>query len=271
MATTIHRGNTGVLRRVTGRGGESGGIQRSADLVGGQDGKFLPGVAQGMEIIRKADPDAKRLLAFIPDEPQLFVTVSDDLVARGIAAGSLGSTELLLRCRDQYGTLPAVSAALGRRWSANANVFTTAVYDADANELQLVAGSDLRRVTGYQDFVDEAPLEADHLSRRCWPVLGFEVLAMAEERIQQAQARHGPQDRLQEVGRRPGQRHPDHVALGPAQPREGTVQVSADAIPPVPDPFDSSRCPLLSAVYEPHTAAANRSVPFRAAIFPLPT
>lgn len=40
------------------------------------------------------------------------------------------------------------------------------LYDADANELQLVAGSDLRRVTGYQDFVDEAPIDliyvADH-------------------------------------------------------------------------------------------------------------
>ena len=32
-------------------------------------------------------------------------------------------------------------------------------YDAAVNELQLVAASDLRRVTGYQDFVDEAPLD----------------------------------------------------------------------------------------------------------------
>lgn len=32
-------------------------------------------------------------------------------------------------------------------------------YDAAFNELQLVAASDLRRVTGYQDFVDEAPLD----------------------------------------------------------------------------------------------------------------
>ena len=31
--------------------------------------------------------------------------------------------------------------------------------DAAANELLLVAASDLRRVTGYQDFVDEAPLD----------------------------------------------------------------------------------------------------------------
>ena len=33
------------------------------------------------------------------------------------------------------------------------------LYDAYENALQLVAGNDLRRVTGYQDFVDEAPLD----------------------------------------------------------------------------------------------------------------
>ncbi len=40
------------------------------------------------------------------------------------------------------------------------------LYDAPANMLQLVAGRDVRGVTGYQDFVDEAPLDlvfvADH-------------------------------------------------------------------------------------------------------------
>jgi len=39
-------------------------------------------------------------------------------------------------------------------------------YDAPAHKLMLVAGSDVRRVTGYQDFVDTAPLDlvfvADH-------------------------------------------------------------------------------------------------------------
>lgn len=32
-------------------------------------------------------------------------------------------------------------------------------YDAMRHGLQLIAGSDIRRVTGYQDFVDEAPLD----------------------------------------------------------------------------------------------------------------
>jgi nitroreductase len=33
------------------------------------------------------------------------------------------------------------------------------LYDASANALRLAAASDLRQVTGYQDFVDEAPLD----------------------------------------------------------------------------------------------------------------
>ena len=40
------------------------------------------------------------------------------------------------------------------------------LYDPDEHALQLVAGADLRRVTGYQDFVEEAPVDlvfvADH-------------------------------------------------------------------------------------------------------------
>jgi cholesterol oxidase len=45
-----------------------------------------------------------------------------------LAAGSLGSTELLLRCRDQYRTLPRIGGMLGCDWSPNANVLTPDVY-----------------------------------------------------------------------------------------------------------------------------------------------
>lgn len=45
-----------------------------------------------------------------------------------VAAGSVGSTELLLRCRDQYKTLPALSRALGKRWSSNGDFFTPSFY-----------------------------------------------------------------------------------------------------------------------------------------------
>lgn len=45
-----------------------------------------------------------------------------------LAAGSLGSTELLLRCRDIYRTLPGISNKLGYGWSSNGDFLTPAIY-----------------------------------------------------------------------------------------------------------------------------------------------
>jgi cholesterol oxidase len=45
-----------------------------------------------------------------------------------VAAGSLGSTELLLRCRDQHATLPAIGARLGIGWSSNGDFLTPAIH-----------------------------------------------------------------------------------------------------------------------------------------------
>ena len=45
-----------------------------------------------------------------------------------VAASSLGSTELLLRCRDVTGTLPKLSAFLGHDWSSNGDFLTPAFY-----------------------------------------------------------------------------------------------------------------------------------------------
>lgn len=57
------------------------------------------------------------------------------------------------------------------------------LYDAAAHQLQLVAASDLRRVTGYQDFVDEAPLDlvyvANHTRMGMVPVAQREMYASA--------------------------------------------------------------------------------------------
>jgi SagB-type dehydrogenase family enzyme len=57
------------------------------------------------------------------------------------------------------------------------------LYDAKRHELQLVAASDLRRVTGYQDFVDDAPLDlvyvADHTRMALVPVAQREAFAYA--------------------------------------------------------------------------------------------
>lgn len=54
-------------------------------------------------------------------------------------------------------------------------------FDAHAHALELVAASDVRRVTGYQDFVDEAPLDlvyvADHRRMAMVPVAQRESFA----------------------------------------------------------------------------------------------
>jgi len=55
------------------------------------------------------------------------------------------------------------------------------LYDPDEHALQLVAGADLRRVTGYQDFVEEAPLDlvfvADHARMKLVPAHSRESYA----------------------------------------------------------------------------------------------
>jgi SagB-type dehydrogenase family enzyme len=54
-------------------------------------------------------------------------------------------------------------------------------YDAAARTLELVAATDIRRVTGYQDFVDDAPLDlvyvADHTRMRMVPAAQRESYA----------------------------------------------------------------------------------------------
>lgn len=48
-----------------------------------------------------------------------------------LAAGSLGSTEILLRSRDEYGYLPKVSQALGQGWSSNGDFLTFSVHEQE--------------------------------------------------------------------------------------------------------------------------------------------
>ena len=45
-----------------------------------------------------------------------------------VAAGSMGSTELLLNCRSDAGALPLLSERLGHRWSSNGDFLTPAIH-----------------------------------------------------------------------------------------------------------------------------------------------
>jgi len=70
-----------------------------------------------------------------------------------VAAGSLGSTELLLRCRDEHRTLPGLSAHLGRHWSANANYLSTAVYSG-TDRVQQTLGPSIASAIDFTDGQD---------------------------------------------------------------------------------------------------------------------
>lgn len=48
-----------------------------------------------------------------------------------ISAGTLGTTELLLRCRDEYRTLPGLSKALGSRFSGNGDFILAGTFSAN--------------------------------------------------------------------------------------------------------------------------------------------
>jgi cholesterol oxidase len=66
-----------------------------------------------------------------------------------LAAGSLGSTELLLRCRDQRRSLPKVSQRLGCDWSSNGDFLTPAFY-----ENRTISPSIGPTITSAIDFLD---------------------------------------------------------------------------------------------------------------------
>jgi cholesterol oxidase len=66
-----------------------------------------------------------------------------------VAAGSLNSTELLLRCRERHGTLPALSPFLGRHWSSNGDFLTPAFYSG--REPKPMTGP---TITSAIDFLD---------------------------------------------------------------------------------------------------------------------
>jgi cholesterol oxidase len=68
-----------------------------------------------------------------------------------LAAGSLGSTEMLLRCRDVFRTLPDISSRLGRNWSSNGD-FLTPAFHADRRP-EPSAGP---TITSAIDFLDRS-------------------------------------------------------------------------------------------------------------------
>ena len=104
-----------------------------------------------LHIVRSILPDASGYKV-------VFDRIQDGDLIRGeerashvfLAAGSLGSTELLLRCRDEHQTLSNLSRRLGHGWSANANVLSIAEY-ADGARVQQTWGP---TISGMLDYMD---------------------------------------------------------------------------------------------------------------------
>jgi cholesterol oxidase len=73
------------------------------------------------------EPDGYRVSYNRIESPNLVAgSATARLVILG--AGSLGSTELLLRCRDQHHTLTGISSQLGVGWSSNGDFLTPAIH-----------------------------------------------------------------------------------------------------------------------------------------------
>lgn len=109
-----------------------------------------------LHIVRRIEPldHAAYRVAFDRIEHGRLVPGHESADRVILAAGSLGSTELLLRCRDEHKTLPRLSRLLGRRWSANANVVSMATY-ADASRVQQTLGPTIAGALDFTDAADE--------------------------------------------------------------------------------------------------------------------
>jgi cholesterol oxidase len=80
-----------------------------------------------LHIVRSIAPDAAGYRVDF-DRIENGALLADSARARivVVAAGSIGSTELLLRSRDLHRSLPNLSPCLGRRWSSNGDFLTPA-------------------------------------------------------------------------------------------------------------------------------------------------
>lgn len=82
-----------------------------------------------LHLVRSIEPQASGYrVVFDRIEAGRLIPGSERAARVVVAAGSLGSTELLLRCRDQYRTLPNVSGFLGHNWSSNGDFLTPAFH-----------------------------------------------------------------------------------------------------------------------------------------------
>jgi cholesterol oxidase len=82
-----------------------------------------------LHIVRAIEPagDGYRVRSDRIEDGRLVPTTDEARVVI-VAAGSLGSTELLLRCRDVERTLPGLPSSIGQGWSSNGDFLTIGLH-----------------------------------------------------------------------------------------------------------------------------------------------
>jgi cholesterol oxidase len=75
-----------------------------------------------------------------------------------VSAGSLGSTEILLRSRDFYKTLPNLGRMLGERFSGNGDFLLAGAFDAD-REIDPSSGPSITAIADYSTAKNKISIE----------------------------------------------------------------------------------------------------------------
>jgi cholesterol oxidase len=105
-----------------------------------------------LHIVRYIEPsDGKYRVVFDRIEDGRLIRGEETAPRVIVAAGSLGTTELLLRCRDEFRTLPALSPLLGMNWSANANFLSMGSYGSDPGRVSQSTGVAISSVLDFTD------------------------------------------------------------------------------------------------------------------------
>jgi cholesterol oxidase len=105
-----------------------------------------------LHVVRYIEPsDGKYRVVFDRIEDGRLIRGEETAPRVIVAAGSLGTTELLLRCRDEYRTLPALSPLLGMHWSGNANFISMGSYRSDEGRVKQSTGVTISSVLDFTD------------------------------------------------------------------------------------------------------------------------
>ena len=143
QGTCIHLGNCDIGCDVRAKNGLDVNYIPRAEQAGAE--------VRPLHVVRLIEPrDGGYKVVFDRLEKGRLVRGEETATRVILAGGSLGTTELLLRCRDEYRTLRALSPMLGMRWSANANFISMATY----REEHRVGQSKGPTIAGILDFTD---------------------------------------------------------------------------------------------------------------------